>query len=91
MGRRRRGLSAARPRCLGARLGERSDADAPVPDASRRELLVNGTLPVKDSALVSAGGELRIANGVALLAKFDGEFAGRSNTYAGTGTIRYRW
>jgi outer membrane autotransporter protein len=53
--------------------------------------IVNGTLPVKDSALVSAGGELRIANGVALLAKFDGEFAGRSNTYAGTGTIRYRW
>jgi len=53
--------------------------------------IVNGTLPVKDSALVSAGGELRVANGVALLAKFDGEFAGRSNTYAGTGTIRYRW
>jgi uncharacterized protein with beta-barrel porin domain len=53
--------------------------------------IVNGTLPVKDSALVSAGGELRVANGVTLLAKFDGEFAGRSNTYAGTGTIRYRW
>jgi uncharacterized protein with beta-barrel porin domain len=53
--------------------------------------IVNGTLPVKDSALVSAGGELRTANGVTLLAKFDGEFAGRSNTYAGTGTIRYRW
>ena len=28
--------------------------------------IVNGALPVKDSALVSAGGELRIANGVAL-------------------------
>jgi autotransporter-associated beta strand protein len=53
--------------------------------------IVNGALPVKDSALVSAGGELRIANGVTLLAKFDGEFASRSNTYAGTGTIRYRW
>jgi outer membrane autotransporter protein len=53
--------------------------------------IVNGALPVKDSALVSAGGELRIANGVTLLAKFDGEFAGRSNTYAGTGTFRYRW
>jgi uncharacterized protein with beta-barrel porin domain len=38
--------------------------------------IVNGALPVKDSALVSAGGELRIANGVTLLAKFDGEFAG---------------
>jgi len=33
----------------------------------------------------------RLANGVTLLAKFDGEFASRSNTYAGTGTIRYRW
>jgi autotransporter-associated beta strand protein len=53
--------------------------------------IVNGALPVKDSALVSAGGELRFANGVTLLAKFDGEFASRSNTYAGTGTIRYRW
>jgi YVTN family beta-propeller protein/autotransporter-associated beta strand protein len=53
--------------------------------------IVNGALPVKDSALVSAGGELRVANGVTLLAKFDGEFAGRSNTYAGTGTLRYRW
>jgi hypothetical protein len=31
------------------------------------------------------------ANGVTLLAKFDGDFAGRSNTYAGTGTFRYRW
>jgi outer membrane autotransporter protein len=52
---------------------------------------VNGALPVKDAALASAGGELRFANAVALLAKFDGEFASRSNTYAGTGTIRYRW
>jgi hypothetical protein len=46
---------------------------------------------VKDSALASAGGELRLANGLTLLAKFDGEFASHSNTYAGTGTIRYRW
>jgi T5SS/PEP-CTERM-associated repeat protein len=53
--------------------------------------IVNGALPVKDSALASAGGELRLANGLTLLAKFDGEFASHSNTYAGTGTIRYRW
>jgi autotransporter-associated beta strand protein len=53
--------------------------------------IVNGALPVKDSALVSAGGELRLANGVTLLAKFDGEFASRSSTYAGTGMLRYRW
>jgi T5SS/PEP-CTERM-associated repeat protein/autotransporter-associated beta strand protein len=53
--------------------------------------IVNGATLAKNSALTSAGGELRLANGVALLAKFDGEFASRSNTYAGTGTIRYRW
>jgi YVTN family beta-propeller protein/autotransporter-associated beta strand protein len=53
--------------------------------------IVNGALPVKDSALISAGAEVRLANGVTLLGKFDGEFASRSNTYAGTGTIRYRW
>jgi hypothetical protein len=32
--------------------------------------------------------ELRLANDVALLGKFDGEFAARSFTYAGTGTVR---
>ena len=53
--------------------------------------IVNGALPVKDSALASAGGELRLVNGVTLLAKFDGEFASHSSTYGGTGTIRYRW
>ena len=53
--------------------------------------VVNGATPAKDSALVSAGAEYRLANGVALLAKFDGEFASRSSTYAGTGTIRYAW
>ena len=53
--------------------------------------IVNGATPAKDSALVSAGTELRLANGVSLLAKFDGEFASRSSTYAGTGTVRYTW
>jgi autotransporter-associated beta strand protein len=53
--------------------------------------VVNGALPARDSALVSAGTELRLANGVTLLGKFDGEFASRSSTYAGTGTIRYAW
>jgi autotransporter-associated beta strand protein len=53
--------------------------------------LVNGATPAKNSALTSAGAELRLANGVALLAKFDGEFASHSSTYAGTGTVRYTW
>jgi uncharacterized protein with beta-barrel porin domain len=53
--------------------------------------IVNGATPAKDSALVSTGAELRLANGVSLLAKFDGEFANRAQTYAGTGTLRYAW
>src|SRR6516164_3446189 len=53
--------------------------------------IVDGATPAKNSALTSAGTELRLANGVTLLAKFDGEFASHSSTYAGTGTIRYRW
>jgi uncharacterized protein with beta-barrel porin domain len=53
--------------------------------------VVNGATPAKNSALASAGAELRLANGVTLLAKFDGEFAAHSTTYAGTGTVRYVW
>jgi autotransporter-associated beta strand protein len=53
--------------------------------------IVNGATPAKNSALVSEGVELRLANGVVLLAKFDGEFASHSTTYAGTGTVRYTW
>ena len=52
---------------------------------------VNGAAPPRDLALVSAGGELRLRNGISLGAKFDGEFASRSQTYAGTGTVRYAW
>jgi len=53
--------------------------------------IVDGATPAKNSALTSAGAELRFANGVTLLAKFDGEFASHSSTYAGTGTARYTW
>ena len=53
--------------------------------------IVNGATPAKNSALTSAGAELRLISGVSLLAKFDGEFATHSQTYAGTGTVRYVW
>jgi outer membrane autotransporter protein len=53
--------------------------------------IVNGATPAKNSALTSAGAELRLANGVTLIGKLDGEFASRSSTYAGTGTVRYTW
>ena len=50
-----------------------------------------GASPAENAALLSAGGELRLANGVTLLAKFDGEFGEHSSTYRGTATFRYRW
>jgi outer membrane autotransporter protein len=59
-----------------------------VPGAS---FIVNGATPAKNSALTSAGAELRLINGFSLLGKFDGEFAAHSQTYAGTGTVRYVW
>ena len=52
---------------------------------------VNGARIARDSALASAGAELRITPRLAVLAKFDGEFAARSQTYAGTATLRYTW
>ena len=53
--------------------------------------VVNGAMPAKDSALVSAGAELKLAGGVTLIGKFDGEFVGRAQTLAGTGTVRWTW
>jgi autotransporter-associated beta strand protein len=53
--------------------------------------IVNGAAPVHDSALASVGAEIKLRNGWAVMAKFDGEFASRSQTYAGTGTLRYTW
>lgn len=52
---------------------------------------VNGAASPSNLALVSAGAEYRLANNVTIGAKFDGEFAARSQTYAGTGVIRYAW
>ena len=53
--------------------------------------VVNGAVPAKDRALASVGGDLHIAPNWMLQAKFDGEFASRTQTYAGTGTLRYTW
>lgn len=52
---------------------------------------VNGAAIAPNSALLSAGAEIKLAGGVSFGAKFDWEFADRSRTYAGTGTIRYVW
>lgn len=53
--------------------------------------VVNGAAPSHDLALLSGGAEWRLANGVSLMAKFDGELSDRTVTYAGTGRIRYTW
>jgi uncharacterized protein with beta-barrel porin domain len=52
---------------------------------------VNGAPIAHDSALTSAGAELFLTPRWTLLAKFDGEFANGSQTYAGSGTLRYSW
>jgi outer membrane autotransporter protein len=56
-----------------------------------QSFIVNGATPASDLALVTAGVELAFRNGIALSGKFDGEFASRVQTYAGTATLRYRW
>ena len=80
---------AARAGRLGARLGERSRADTRC--SSRSWGQASSSMAQRCRMTPSLGAELRFANGIALLAKFDGDFASRSSTYAGTGTIRYTW
>jgi autotransporter-associated beta strand protein len=53
--------------------------------------VINGAAPPPDKALVSAGSELRLGNGWSVTGKFDGEFATRLQSYAGTGIVRYAW
>jgi uncharacterized protein with beta-barrel porin domain len=53
--------------------------------------VVNGAVPAKDSALATAAAELNFVNGVSLLGKFDGQFAGQAQTYAGSVALRYVW
>jgi uncharacterized protein with beta-barrel porin domain len=52
---------------------------------------VNGAPMPRDSALTTAGAKLFLTPQWTLLAKFEGEFAPGSQTYAGTGTLRYTW
>jgi uncharacterized protein with beta-barrel porin domain len=52
---------------------------------------VNGAAVPHDSALTTAAAELHLNANWTAMAKFDGEFASSSQTYAGTGTLRYAW
>lgn len=50
---------------------------------------VNGATPPSNSALTTAAAELHINANWTATAKFDGEFGAGSQTYAGTGTLKY--
>jgi Autotransporter beta-domain len=52
---------------------------------------VNGAKQPADSLLASSGADLQLARNWSLGAKFDGEFAKGSQTYGGSGTLRYTW
>jgi fibronectin-binding autotransporter adhesin len=52
---------------------------------------VNGAAPPKNSALTTAAAELHISANWTAIAKFDGGFGSGSQTYGGTGTLRYSW
>jgi len=86
-----------RPLILRARLAWAHDwVSNPALDAVFQVLpganfVVNGAAPPADSALASAGAELHITPHWSALARFDGEFASRAQTYAGSGTLRYAW
>jgi outer membrane autotransporter protein len=55
------------------------------------DFTVNGAPIPHDSALTSAGAQLFFTPDWSVLAKFDGEFASGSQTYAGSATLRYTW
>jgi uncharacterized protein with beta-barrel porin domain len=53
--------------------------------------VTNGAKPAADLAVVTAGAEIRMASGWALMGKFDGEFGQGTQTYVGTARVRYAW
>jgi len=52
---------------------------------------VTAASPAADSALVSLGGKAGFANGFAVEARFEGEFAANVRTYGGRATLSYSW
>lgn len=53
--------------------------------------IVTGATPAKDSALLSAGSELKVTRSITLGSKFETQFAAHGQTYAGIGTVRVAW
>ncbi len=85
-------VDVARPRRLGPRLRPEPLGDG---HCSRRcrapASSVNGARPDADSALVSAGAEMKWLNGFSLAATFEGEFSGNVASYSGKGVVKYTW
>jgi uncharacterized protein with beta-barrel porin domain len=52
---------------------------------------INGAAPPKNSALTTAAAELHVSANWTAIARFDGAFGAGSQTYGGTGTLRYSW
>ena len=52
---------------------------------------VFGAKPSQNLALSSSGVEWRLANGISFMVKADSEWGNHSQTYSGTGRIRYTW
>ena len=76
---------------LGARLAEQSRADRDLLGLPAASFVVNGAAPPTNSALAHRGRRMALAHGWSFLAKFDGEFAGGSQTYTGTARVKYSW
>jgi uncharacterized protein with beta-barrel porin domain len=53
--------------------------------------VVNGAGIPANSLLASAGAEVWFSSHWSMEGRFDGEFANTSQTYAGTGTLKYSW
>jgi uncharacterized protein with beta-barrel porin domain len=53
--------------------------------------VVNGAALPANSALTTAAAELHLSANWTATAKFDGEFASHTQTYAGTGVLKYSW
>lgn len=54
-------------------------------------VLISSDKSPSDLALVSAGAEFAFGKGWSARAQFDGEFGVGTQTYAGSGTLSYRW
>ncbi len=72
-----------------------SNTDRPVTAAFQSlpgaSFTVNGARPAADSALVTAGAEMKWLSGFSLGGSFEGEFSSTTQTYAGKSTLRYAW